>query len=91
MLSTNNCIIEVEGGPLPTQNVGLRSSAPLGGQLRKSQMKSPQLNKSRFIVGIILVVIAVLMFLFAKGDYSTAGVIGIGVLGLVSIAISRKK
>lgn len=54
-------------------------------------MKSSQLNKSRFIVGIILVVIAVLMFLFPKGDYSTAGATGIGVLGLLSIAISRRK
>ncbi len=54
-------------------------------------MKRSQLNKSRFIVGIILVVIAVLMFLFAKGDYSTAGTIGILILGLVSIAISRRK
>jgi len=49
------------------------------------------LNKSRFIVGIILVVIAVLMFLFAKGDYSTAGAIGIGVLDLIIIAISRRR
>jgi len=54
-------------------------------------MKNSQLNKSRFIVGIILVIIAVLMLLFAKGDYSTAGAIGIGILGLVSIAISRRK
>jgi hypothetical protein len=54
-------------------------------------MKSSQLNKSRFIVGIILIVAAVLMFLFVKGDYSTAGAIGIGVLGLVSIAIWRRK
>jgi len=54
-------------------------------------MKGSQLNKSRFIVGIVLVVIAVLMFLFAKGDYSTAGAIGIGVLGLISIAISRRR
>jgi hypothetical protein len=54
-------------------------------------MKSSQLNKSRVIVGIILIVIAVLMFLFVKGDYSTAGAMGIGVLGLVSIAISRRK
>ena len=54
-------------------------------------MQSSQLNRSRFIVGIILVVIAVLMFLFGKGDYSTAGAIAIGVLGLVSIAISRRK
>lgn len=54
-------------------------------------MKSSQLNKSRFIVGIVLVVIAVLMFLSAKGDYSTAGAIGISVLGLISIAISRRR
>ena len=54
-------------------------------------MNDSQLNKSRFIVGIVLVVIAALMFMFAKGGYSTAGAIGIGVLGLVSIAISRRK
>ena len=54
-------------------------------------MKSSQLNKSRFIVGLILVAIAVLMFLFTEGDYSAAGAIGLGVLGLVSIAISRRK
>ena len=54
-------------------------------------MKGSQLNKSRFIVGIVLVVIAVLMFVFAMGDYSTAGAVGIGVLGLISIAISRKR
>ncbi len=54
-------------------------------------MKGSQLNKSRFIVGLILVIIAVLMFLFARGSYATAGVIAIGVLGLVSIAISRRK
>ena len=50
-------------------------------------MKSTELNRSRFIVGIILVAAAVLMFLFT--DYATAGVIAIGVLGLVSSAISR--
>jgi hypothetical protein len=54
-------------------------------------MNVSQLNKSRFIVGIILIVIAVLMFLFAEWDYSTAGAIGIGILGLVSIAISKRK
>ena len=59
--------------------------------MRRSQMKSSQLNKSRFIVGIILVATAVLMLLFAKGDYSASGAIGIGILGLVSIAISRRK
>jgi hypothetical protein len=54
-------------------------------------MKSSRLNKSRFIVGLILVVVAVLMFLFTKGDYSTSGAIAIGVLGLISIAISRRR
>jgi hypothetical protein len=44
---------------------------------------------SRFIVGIVLVAMAVLMFLFT--DYATSGAIAIGVLGLVSIAISRRK
>ena len=51
-------------------------------------MKSAQLNMSRFIVGIVLVAIAVLMFLF--GDYATAGVIVILVLGLISIATSKR-
>lgn len=54
-------------------------------------MKNSQLNRSRFIVGLILVAIAVLMFLFTEGDYSTSGTIGLGVLGLISIAISRRK
>jgi len=54
-------------------------------------MRGSQLNKSRFIVGLILVVIAVLILLFTEGDYGTAGAIGLGALGLVSIAISRRK
>jgi hypothetical protein len=54
-------------------------------------MKNSQLNYSRFIVGVVLVVIAVLMFLFAEGDTYTAGAIAIGVLGLTSIAISRRR
>ena len=54
-------------------------------------MNRTQLNKSRLIVGIILVVIAGLLFLFVKGGYSTAGAVAIGVLGLASIAISRRK
>lgn len=53
-------------------------------------MKSSRLNKSRFVVGMALVVMAVLMFLFAGENYATAGAIGIGVIGLVSIAISRR-
>ena len=53
-------------------------------------LKRSRLNQSRFIIGIILVIIAALMLLFAHYSYATAGVIAIAVLGLVSIAISRK-
>jgi hypothetical protein len=49
------------------------------------------MQKSRLIVGLILIAVAVLLFVFGKGNYSTAGVIALGVLGLVSIAISRRK
>lgn len=49
------------------------------------------LNRSRFIVGLVLVGAAVLILLFAEGEYSTAGAIGLGVLGIVSIAISRRR
>lgn len=52
-------------------------------------MTSSQLSQSRLIIGLILVVVAVLLF-FARTDYATAGAIAIGVLGLISIAISRK-
>lgn len=45
--------------------------------------------RSRFIVGLILVVIAALLYIFT--DFSTGGIIAIGVLGLISIAISRKR
>lgn len=47
------------------------------------------MNPSRFIVGLALVVIAVLLYLFS--EVNTGAIIAIGVLGLVSIAISRKK
>ena len=48
------------------------------------------MQKSRLIVGLILVAAAVLLFVFGKGSYSTAGVIALLVIGLVSIAISRR-
>lgn len=54
-------------------------------------MKNSQLNKPQFVVGIILCVIAALMFLFVKADYSTAFVITILILGLAAIATSRRK
>lgn len=54
-------------------------------------MDITQLNRSRLIVGLILLIIAALMFLLGDGNYSTAGAVALGVLGLVSVAISRKK
>jgi hypothetical protein len=53
-------------------------------------MNRSPLNRSRFVVGIVLVVIAVLLFLLAEGTYATGGAVAIGILGLVSIAISRR-
>ena len=49
------------------------------------------MHRSRLIVGLILIAAAALMFVFGEGSYSTAGVIALLVLGLVSIAISRRK
>jgi len=40
---------------------------------------------------LVLVGVAVLMFLFGKGEYSTAGAVALGVLGLASIAVSRRR
>jgi len=48
------------------------------------------MKTSRFIVGLILVAAAVLLLLFG-GEAHTAGADALGVLGLVSIAISRRK
>lgn len=47
------------------------------------------MNRSRLIVGLILVIIAAMLYLLT--DFNTGGIIAIGVLGFVSIAISRKK
>jgi positive regulator of sigma E activity len=49
------------------------------------------LNTSRFIIGLILIAIAVAIFLFSGENYSTSGAVALGVLGFVSIAISRRK
>jgi hypothetical protein len=56
---------------------------------RRLKMKSSHLNIPRFTVGIVLIVIAILMLLY--GDFATAGAVAIGVLGLISIATSRRK
>ncbi len=45
---------------------------------------------SRFIVGVILVLAAALMFMVGEGSYSTAGAVALAVLGIVSITISRR-
>ena len=50
-----------------------------------------RLDTSRFIVGLGLIAVAVGLLLFAEGDASRAGVIGLSVLGIVMIAISRRK
>ena len=49
------------------------------------------LQRSRLIVGLVLIAVAVLLWLSGAAYYSTAGIIAIGVLGLISIAISRRK
>jgi hypothetical protein len=53
-------------------------------------MPGSPLNRSRFVMGLILVAVAVLLFLFGRGTYSTAGAVALGVLGLISVAISRR-
>jgi hypothetical protein len=55
------------------------------------QMKSGQMNRSRLIVGLILVAVAALMLLFPEGDGYTAGAAGIGVLRVIGIATARRR
>ena len=45
---------------------------------------------SRLIVGLTLIAVAVLLLIFGEGNYSTAGVIALAILGLTAIAISRR-
>ena len=53
--------------------------------------RSSQMRTSRFVVGLFLIIAAVLLFVFGGESYATAGAIALGVLGLASIAISRKR
>ena len=48
------------------------------------------MKTSRLIVGLILVIAAALLFLLGKDAFATSGAIALGVLGLVSLAISRR-
>ena len=45
---------------------------------------------SRFIVGRILVAAAALLFRWDQGAHATSGAIALGMLGWVSLAISRR-
>ena len=54
-------------------------------------MPTPSFDRSRFIVGIVLVLISVFLYVFARADFSTGGAIAIGTLGLVSIVTARKR
>jgi hypothetical protein len=49
------------------------------------------MQRSRFIVGLVLIAIAALIFVFGGQDYSTAGAVALGLLSLVLVAISRRK
>jgi len=49
------------------------------------------MQRSRLIVGLILIAVAALLFVFGKGEYSTKGVVALGLLGLATVAISRRK
>jgi hypothetical protein len=53
-------------------------------------MKWFTMCSSRCVVGTFLAVIAITMFLFLQNAYSAAGAVAIGVLGLVTIAISKR-
>lgn len=53
-------------------------------------MSGSRLDASRSVVGVILVAAAAAVFFLAPGQYSTAGVIALAVVGLTSIAISRR-
>jgi len=48
-------------------------------------------NRSQFIAGIVLVVVAVLIILFVERDGSPAGAAAIGALGVITIATSGRR
>lgn len=49
------------------------------------------LQRSRLIVGLLLIVVAALLFVINSGYFATAGIVAIGILGLILVAISRRK
>lgn len=49
------------------------------------------LARSRLIVGLACVLVAVLLLWLGEGDGTTAGAVAFSILGLISIATARKK
>ena len=49
-------------------------------------MERPRLSRSRQVVGLILAVGAALLLIWGDGWITSAGAVGLGVLGLASIA-----
>jgi hypothetical protein len=47
--------------------------------------------RSRLIVGLVLIIAAALLLIFGRGTASSVAVVAIAVLGVVLIAISRRK
>lgn len=53
-------------------------------------MNRTQLHTSRLVIGLLLVMTAILLFVFGGESVATAGVVALLVLGLISIAIARR-
>lgn len=49
------------------------------------------MRTSRLVVGLLLIAAAVILFVLGEGTVTTAGAVALGVLGLISVAISRRK
>jgi len=53
-------------------------------------MERVDLRSFRFVVGILLIIVGLVLLLVSEGRNSTAGAVAFFVLGLMSIAISRR-
>ena len=53
-------------------------------------MKRTQLNTSRLVIGLLLVLTATLLLVFGGESIATVGAVALLVLGLISIAIARR-
>jgi len=54
-------------------------------------MTGSRLNKPRFIVGLVIVAVAVLMVVLGLEEFPVAGVAAIGVVGIICIATARRR